>query len=126
LREATRNDTDVQPDAALVERFGNEINDDLNLPRALAVAWETLRGDLAPAVKHATLLEFDRVFGLGLATWEPKVETVPEDVMALSEARAAARTAKNWAEADRLRKELQAAGWEVEDLLNGGYELRSK
>jgi cysteinyl-tRNA synthetase len=126
LRSASRLDTEVQPDATLVERFGNEINDDLNLPRAMAVAWETLRGDHPPAVKHATMLMFDRVFGLGLATWEPKLEAAPEGVKALAEARAAARAAKNWAEADRLRKELQAAGWEVEDLLNGGYELRSK
>ena len=52
------------PDAALTERFTNEINDDLNVPRALAVAWETLRGDSPPAVKRATLLRFDKVFGL--------------------------------------------------------------
>ena len=37
------------PMPAHVERFTNEINDDLNLPRALAVAWEVLRGDLADA-----------------------------------------------------------------------------
>ncbi len=103
------------PDAALVERFANEINDDLNLPRALAVAWEALRGDLPPAVKRATLLGFDAVFGLGLAAWAPKQEAVPDAVTALAEARLAARRAKNWAEADRLRAELQAAGWEMED-----------
>ena len=96
----------AQPDAAMIERFDDEINDDLNLPRALAVAWETLRGDLPPAVKRATLLAFDRVFGLGLAAWEPKVDVVPDAVRALAEARAAARKAKNWAEADRLRGEL--------------------
>ena len=40
-------DPAVPPDAALLARFTADINDDLNLPRALAVAWETLRGDLA-------------------------------------------------------------------------------
>ena len=113
------------PDPALVERFTGEINDDLNLPRALAVAWEALRGDLPPAVKRATLLEFDRVFGLGLATWEPRVDVVPAAVEALAEARAAARAAKNWAEADRLRGELLAAGWEMEDRA-GSYTLKRK
>ena len=113
------------PDSALVERFTGEINDDLNLPRALAVAWEALRGDLPPAVKRATLLEFDRVFGLGLATWEPRVEVVPAAVQALAEARAAARAARNWAEADRLRGELLAAGWEMEDRA-GSYALKRK
>ena len=44
LREAG----EAPPDPALVERFTNDVNDDLNVPRALAVAWETLRGDLPP------------------------------------------------------------------------------
>ena len=115
----------AEPDPALLERFGNEINDDLNLPRALALAWETLRGDLAPAVKRATLIAFDRMFGLALATWAPKVETVPDTVTALAEARSSARQAKNWAEADRLRGEIAAAGWEMEDRAEG-YALKRR
>jgi cysteinyl-tRNA synthetase len=113
------------PDAERIERFGNEINDDLNTPRALAVAWEVLRGDLPPAVRRATLVAFDRVFGLGLAAWVPKVEAIPDDVRALAEARAAARRAKQWAEADRLRGALHAAGWEMEDQ-PGGYALKRR
>ncbi len=93
------------PDPQFVDEFTTCINDDLNLPRALAVAWKVMRGDIASqAIGRATLLKFDQVFGLGLATWEPKVETVPEDVKALADARAAARSAKNWAEADRLAR----------------------
>ncbi|MET0683412.1 MAG: cysteine--tRNA ligase [Casimicrobiaceae bacterium] len=113
------------PDAALTERFGNEINDDLNLPRALAVAWETLRGDLAPDAKRATLLGFDAVLGLRLAEWTPKREAVPDAVTALAEARLAARRTKNWVDADRLRTELHAAGWEMEDRPDG-YALKRK
>ena len=44
-----------------------QINDDLNVPRALAVAWEVLRGDLPPAIRRATLVKFDDVLGLRLA-----------------------------------------------------------
>jgi len=115
----------AEPDPELIERFTGEINDDLNLPRALALAWETLRGGPDPAVRRATLLAFDRVFGLGLASWEPPVEVVPEEIRALADARAAARAARNWAEADRMRGELQAAGWEMEDR-TGGYALKRK
>ncbi len=93
-----------------VDRFGSDLNDDLNLPRALAIAWEALRGDLPPAVKRATLLRFDSVLGLGLAQWTPRVDAVPDDVRALADARAAARKAKNWAEADRLRGASQCRG----------------
>ena len=114
------------PDATYIARFTAEINDDLNIPRALALAWELLRGDLVDLpVTRATLLSFDRVFGLGLATWKPKEEAIPEAVHALAAARAAARTAKDWAEADRLRGELHAAGWEVEDQ-PGGYALKRR
>ncbi len=112
-------------DPEFVPRFAAEINDDLNVPRALAVAWEVLRGDLPPAARRATLLEFDRIFGLGLAAWVPHEESAPGAVAALAEARQAARRAKNWAEADRLRAELHAAGWEIEDRAEG-YVLRKR
>jgi cysteinyl-tRNA synthetase len=115
----------AEADPALLERFTNDINDDLNMPRALAVAWEALRGDLPPAVKRATLMEFDRVFGLALSAWEPKIEVIPDTVRTLAEARSAARKSKNWTEADRLRGEIAAAGWEMEDRADG-YALKRR
>jgi cysteinyl-tRNA synthetase len=112
-------------DAGYIERFTAEINDDLNVPRALAVAWEVLRGELPAPAKKATLLAFDRVLGLGLASWQPKVEAIPDAVRVLAQARLAARDAKQWAEADRLRAELGATGWEMEDRPDG-YSLRRR
>jgi cysteinyl-tRNA synthetase len=118
--------TGGEPQRSYLERFTGVVNDDLNLPKALAIAWELLRGDLPDrAVTRATLLAFDRIFGLGLETWRPPVESVPEAVNALAAARAAARAAKQWAEADRLRAELHAAGWEMEDR-GDGYLLRRR
>ena len=114
---------EADPDA--VARFTADLNDDLNVPRALAVAWDVLRGGLPPAVKRATLLRFDEVLGLSLAQWAPREETVPPDVRALADARAAARLAKQWADADRLRAELAAAGWEMEDQPQG-YRLKRR
>ena len=112
-------------DAQFVERFTAEINDDLNLPRALALAWEVLRGEVPAAVRKATLVAFDRVFGLGLAAWRPKEQIIPEAVRALAEARAAARAARQWSAADRLRDQLHAAGWEMEDRADG-YALKRR
>jgi cysteinyl-tRNA synthetase len=103
-----------------VERFTVAVNDDLNLPKALSLAWEVLRGDTADrASVKATLLAFDRVFGLGLAAWFPVQEAIPDAVTALAQARRAARASKQWAEADRLRGELRSAGWEIEDRSDG-------
>jgi len=116
---------DAGVDAALLARFTAEVNDDLNAPRALALAWEMLRGDAPDAVKRATLARFDEVFGLGLSGWKPREEDVPTAIDALARARADARAAKNWAEADRLRAQLHDAGWEVEDRA-GGYALRRR
>ncbi|MCC7041042.1 MAG: cysteine--tRNA ligase [Burkholderiales bacterium] len=118
-------DPAAQPDPAYLARFTHEINDDLNMPRALAVAWEALRGDRAPAVKRATLLRFDDVLGLRLAQWQPVTHEVPAAVTALAEARAAARKAKQWSEADRLRGELLALGWEMEDQ-PAGFRLKKR
>jgi cysteinyl-tRNA synthetase len=113
-------------DGAYLERFTGEINDDLNLPRALALAWELLRGDVVDVrVARTTLTAFDRVFGLGLAEWRPREEAIPDAVQALAAARSAARAAKQWAEADRLRGELHAAGWEMEDR-SDGYALKPR
>jgi cysteinyl-tRNA synthetase len=113
-------------DPALIERFTACINDDLNLPRALAVAWETLRGDAqAPAVTRATLARFDAVFGLGLATWQPEVAKAPPAIEALAAARATARKSRDWKEADRLRAELGEQGWDVEDQPDG-YALKRR
>ena len=50
---------------------------------------------------------------------------MPDTVTALAEARVAARRAKNWAEADRLRAEIKTAGWEMEDRADG-YTLKKR
>lgn len=103
------------PDADFMSRFVEKLNDDLNFPQALALTHELLRADLAPAVKKATLLKFDEALGLGFATWAPLVIEVPANVRAVADARWAARNAKDWAEADRLRGELTALGWTMKD-----------
>ena len=103
------------PDAAYVRRFIDIVNDDLNFPQALALMHETLKSELPAPIKKATLLKFDEAFGLGLATWTPAVLDVPPNVRGVADARWAARSAKNWAEADRLRAELANLGWTMKD-----------
>ncbi|MDR0250529.1 MAG: cysteine--tRNA ligase [Burkholderiales bacterium] len=118
-------ESDASPDTALIERYTAELNDDLNLPRALAIVWETLRGALDPAIKRATLARFDDALGLQLAEWRPADIIIPNDIRALADNRLAARKAKNWAESDRLRDALKAAGWDVEDAPDA-YRLRPR
>jgi cysteinyl-tRNA synthetase len=44
---------------------------------------------------------------------------IPDDVLSAAHARAAARAARDWPEADRLRAEIEAAGWEARDVADG-------
>ncbi|KKU80781.1 MAG: Cysteine-tRNA ligase [Parcubacteria group bacterium GW2011_GWA1_47_8] len=104
-----------------IKRFEEIISNDLDTPRALALAWEVAKNaTLSPADKTATLLDFDRVFGLGLAPH--KKEVIPENIMVLAHAREEARETKNWAKSDEIRAEIRALGWEVTDT-DGGQKI---
>ena len=108
-----------EPDADYLDRFTGFVNDDLNTARAMALTWDMVRGDLPPATKKATLLQFDRVFGLRLSEWQPAEVVIPDNVFALVEARQTARAEKRWEDADALRDQVQALGFEIEDTREG-------
>jgi hypothetical protein len=42
-------------------------------------------------------------------------QRIPDDVLAAAHARSRARQARDWGEADRLRAEIEAAGWKIAD-----------
>lgn len=113
-------------DDAYVKIFTAEINEDLNMPRAMATTWELVKSDLSDAKKKATLLVFDKVLGLGLAEWQPEKEDLPEEVMAIVHERQQARTEKRWKEADALRARITAFGFEIEDTPEGPRVKRLK
>lgn len=97
-------------------RFLKIITDDLDTPRALALAWEVAKDtSLSSAEKTATLLDFDRVFGLGFSI--PVKEIVPEKIQTLVKTYEGARKNKDWGESDRLRGEIKGLGWEVADIV---------
>ena len=108
--------------APLCARFLEAVRDDLNAPRALAVAWEATRSpEFSPADKRSLLLEFDAWLGLGLATEEPRSAGRESDprIDGLLARREAAREAREFATADRIRKELEAEGILIEDTPEG-------
>jgi cysteinyl-tRNA synthetase len=106
-------------DEDFAEKFTSHINDDLNTPRALASVWELVKSDLPDSVKKATLLLFDRVLGLQLAEWQPIVEVAPSEILELANRRQQARAARRWQEADALRDQVAAAGYEIDDAPDG-------
>jgi len=106
-------------DKDYVTEFLARINDDLNMPRALALSWELIKSSLPISTKKATLLHFDKVLGLCLNEWYPREQIIPNEIKILVEQRQKARTEKRFEEADELRDQIVKAGYEVEDTPNG-------
>lgn len=103
---------------AYADRFWAHVFDDLHMPMALTVMWEALKDDgLNAADKLALLLDFEDVLALDLFKADERRLNAEQE--ALIAARDAARKAKNWAESDRLRDELQQLGVLVEDTPQG-------
>ena len=111
--------------ADYLARFDACLNDDLNMPRALAVLWELVRSEEADSVKKATLLACDDVLGLDIANWAPAEIEVPDEVRALVQAREEARAAKDWGRADELRKQVSDLGYVIEDTKEGAKIARA-
>ena len=119
--QAPSADTELRTNESY-KRIRAAIASDLNMPRAVAEIWRMLRGgDLQPAMQLAILLNTDEILGLQLAEWlakqtQPQPQpTLPAALAALVAQRAALRQAGAFAEADRLREQLRAAGWNVRD-----------
>ncbi len=100
---------------AFKQKFLEAVNDDLNMPQALAITWDLMRSsELSSVQKLGLVNDFDRVLGLKLA--EPLLEeAVPPEVQRLLEQRHQARAARNWVESDRLRAQISSLGFVVED-----------
>lgn len=113
-----------QVNAACKTQFLEAVNDDLNMPKALAVVQETLKSDLSPADKLATVLDFDRVLGFSLDKVDDDL-SLPPEIEALLEARKQARANKEWSESDRLRDEIQSKGYIVQDSKDGMKVLKN-
>lgn len=104
------------------EKFVACVNDDLNLPQALAIVQELLKSDLSPSEKLATVLDFDRVLGLGL----DQLVNVPPEVLDLANSRRQAKLDKDWARADELRGYIEAKGYQIKDLPSDNFSLIAK
>ncbi len=113
---------DVQPAKSIPECVLLPLMDDLNTPGAIAglhqLADAALAGDASAAAGLRAAGEVMGLFNVPPETWFHGGAD-GEKIEALVQARWAARLAKNYARADEIRKELEAAGILVEDGPNG-------
>jgi len=90
------------------DEFAAALEDDFNTPEALAVlhGWRD----------HALLRRALAVFGLASLA---ETADAPPEIVELAERRRHARAARDFDEADRLRAQIEAAGWEARDVADG-------
>jgi len=102
------------------EKFLNKINNDLDMPGALALAWIMIKNkNISEQDKKITLLDFDKVLGLNLAKVKEEKIKIPKEIKLLVEERERARQTKVWKKADEIRKKIEKAGYLTEDTSVG-------
>ncbi|MDE3066194.1 MAG: cysteine--tRNA ligase [Verrucomicrobiota bacterium] len=115
-----------RPDTSTLQRFNDALDDDLNISAAWGVVFGWVREmnrrladhSLAPdeaADALAAWEKMDSVLGVGAKT----EAEAPAEILALLEARQAARKARDFKRADEIRDELKAKGWAIEDTPKG-------
>ena len=118
--------TAIESEAArlLEARFRAALADDLDLPLVSVLLQEVLRSPISEGERRGLLERWDGVLQLDLAR-DPVVEaSAPPEALELAARRETARRAGDWAEADRIRDQLDALGWTVEDSA-GGSRLKA-
>ncbi|MDD3386699.1 MAG: cysteine--tRNA ligase [Candidatus Pacebacteria bacterium] len=125
-----------------IKKFKEYIDDDLNIPGALAMTWDMLKDkDLSDFEKHELLINFDEVFGLRLSLiksdenisgskyiiktfkddlpfWTSDINSLPEELKKLVEEREESRNNKDWDKSDEIREKIEKLGWQIEDSGN--------
>ena len=114
------------PPSPCYQSFTAALDEDLNISGAWGAVFEWVREmnrrlaehSLSPTAAEAALVEWDKVDSvLGIGA---KAETeIPAEILALAEARTAAKKAKDFKRADAIRDELKAKGWVIEDTPKG-------
>ena len=107
------------------DRILNPVSDNMKTAESLVQVQELLRDKSINASTKIALFEFiDRLLGLQFIDRAKKLndtesETAPAEIIAMADARAAAKSARDWARADELRAQIDAAGWAVIDTRDG-------
>ncbi|PIQ24021.1 cysteine--tRNA ligase [bacterium (Candidatus Blackallbacteria) CG17_big_fil_post_rev_8_21_14_2_50_48_46] len=101
------------------EQILNALCDDLNAPKVIGLLWDLVQDkEMGDAHKLDLIREIDSILSLDLLDFtdfpELNIE-IPENIQVLANQRWEARQNKNWAESDRLRDLIQAAGFQMRD-----------
>ncbi len=119
VRNLPRPEAEVTVPEHLEEQFRGAIGNDLGMPQALSVLWETLKSGRPEIEKAAAVLRWDEVFGLGLAAALGDTPEIPADILQLARDRDMYRQQGEYGQADAIRDELLSKGYELQDTPQG-------
>jgi len=104
-----------------IKKFLDYINNDLDMPKALALVWDIIKDDhISDKEKYDLILDFDKVFSLNLK--QEKIE-VPEEIVSLANEREVYRKEKNFEKSDEIRKIIENKGYTIKDE-EGGFLIK--
>lgn len=113
--------------------FYSDLEEDLKTPEAMSTFWAVTKSQLPAQAKRELLLEFDQILNLGLEQADKLIESLglkpvtinqlPAEIQALLQERHQARLVEDWQRADQLRQELEARGYQIEDLPGGKIKV---
>lgn len=106
-------------------KFKEKVNDDINLPQALAVFHDMMNSNLRPEDKLATAYHFDTILGLRLSEYKAPRILIEGKVQKILDRRKIAREARDFKRSDTLRDELSKMGYKVSDV-NGEQKIEKK
>jgi len=106
---------------SFLKEFEEAINDDLNIPLALGVAWNVVRHPQKSDSLYRLLLKMDTVFALDIenASLEHEPVHLDKEIEELIALRQKARQEKNWKLADEIRDRIRSMGIELMDTPEG-------
>ncbi|MDO4740495.1 MAG: cysteine--tRNA ligase, partial [Eubacteriales bacterium] len=128
---------DEEAERALREKFLGALGNDLNTSLAITAVLDTLKYKTNDRTKEAVLAGYDTVLGLNLLEAAAKMREelerekqalnagVEPEVVALLEARTAAKKAKDFAEADRIRDLVAEKGYKIIDTPQGPQAVKA-
>ncbi len=103
-------------DVKVLEDFKIALNEDLNIPKALAVFWEALKDS---NISFETIEKMDKVLGLQLSSFKKIERKVSDEALGLAKKRDELRKEKKFLEADTVRGQIVKLGYQVEDTKEG-------
>lgn len=105
------------------EKFLEAINDDLNMPKALAVVWEMVKSDQPSGAKANSLFRMDQVLGFNIREISSQLKReqgiVPDEILKMAQEREHLRHQRQFNAADQIRAQIERLGYEIEDTKKG-------